>query len=171
MLILHNKSIQQHSGISQTKMRLGPLSTHIGKITMHTILGIKHESYHTVWMCFWDSQEVWDSLDAHRDRRRTGWWTISFLLIEQLPWLTQINLTWLLCCIKKNPKQSPALLKLDVFTIHTLLSNLQQPDIATAWAPSLQREVNTHHWEKEYSFFFSQLWLGHDAKQQLSYPT
>lgn len=102
MLILHNKSIQQHSGTSQKKMRLGLLSTHIRKIIMHTILCIKHKSYHIVWMCFWDYWEVWDSLDAHRDRRRTDWWTIGPLLVEQLPWLTQINLTWLLCCIKKN---------------------------------------------------------------------
>lgn len=58
--------------------------------------------------------------------------TISLLLIEQLPRLTQINLTWLLCCIKKNPKQNPALLKLDACTIHALLSNLQHPDIVTA---------------------------------------
>lgn len=33
-----------------------------------------------------------------------------------------------------------------------LLGNLQHPDIATTWVSSLQREVNTPHCEKEYSF-------------------
>lgn len=96
--------------------------------------------------------------------------TISLLPIEQLPWLTQINLTWLLRCRKKIPNKLQHCWKLAACTIHALLGNLQHPDIATAWVPSLQREVNTHWREKEY-FSFSQLWLGHDAKQQLSYFT
>lgn len=92
--------------------------------------------------------------------------TISLLPIEQLPQLPQINLTWLIRCRKKKSKQTnkrkkpqnPALLKLDACTIHALLGNLQHPDIATTWVPSLQREVNTHQWEKEYSFSPAGMW-------------
>lgn len=66
---------------------------------------IKHKPHLAVWTSFWDYREVWDSLDACRGQKEQTEGTISLLPIEQLPWLTQINLTWLLRCRKKIPNK------------------------------------------------------------------
>lgn len=166
MLILHNKSIQQHSGTSQTKMRLGLLRedysahhfVHQTQIIPHCV---------NVFLGLSGSLRFPGCTQGQENRLMNNWpsshWTAS------MAHTNQFNMAVMLHLKKKNLKQNPAPLKLDACTIHALLSNLQQPDTATAWVPSLQREVNTHQWEKEYSFLPHS--FGWDIMQNNSFLT